>query len=69
MNLIPHWAWLQGLRRSRADGAPDPADMGTAFGLDACFADAAPHPQPTGPGGLPTAPPPRSERTGLPRSP
>jgi hypothetical protein len=38
MSLIPGLTWLTSMaaRRSEADDdAPDPADMGTAFGLDA----------------------------------
>lgn len=38
MNLLPGLTWLAAMasRRTRADvDAPDPADMGTAFGLDA----------------------------------
>jgi hypothetical protein len=38
MSLIPGLTWLTSMaaRRSEADdNAPDPADMGTAFGLDA----------------------------------
>lgn len=37
MNLIPGFGWLKAVttRRTVADPAPDPGDMGTAFGLDA----------------------------------
>lgn len=38
MNLLPGWMWLMSKATrctSPAVSAPDPADMGTAFGLDA----------------------------------
>lgn len=37
MSLIPGLTWLTSMaaRRSEADDSLDPADMGTAFGLDA----------------------------------
>jgi len=38
MNLLPGWTWLTAMATRRAPSspeAPDPADMGTAFGLDA----------------------------------
>jgi hypothetical protein len=37
MNLIPGFGWLKAVttRRSADQPAPDPGDMGTAFGLDA----------------------------------
>lgn len=41
MNLLPGWTWLTSRaarRASAADASPDPADMGTAFGLDASMA-------------------------------
>jgi len=39
MNLIPGFGWLKAVttRRIAADPNPDPGDMGTAFGLDACI--------------------------------
>jgi hypothetical protein len=42
MNLIPGFNWLsvmaQRHRQKTVPAAPDPADMGTAFGLDASMA-------------------------------
>ena len=50
MNLLPGLNWLTALtarRRSAAEeDAPDPGDMGTAFGLDAMAPD-LPEPPPT----------------------
>lgn len=39
MNLIPGFGWLKAVttRRIAANPSPDPGDMGTAFGLDACI--------------------------------
>jgi hypothetical protein len=54
MNLLPGLTWLTSMasRRSPADDdAPDPADMGTAFGLDASMesepGETSPKPGPT----------------------
>lgn len=54
MNLLPGLTWLTSMasRRSAADDdTPDPADMGTAFGLDASMepepAETSPKPDPT----------------------
>lgn len=54
MNLLPGLTWLTSMasRRSPADDdAPDPADMGTAFGLDASMeaepGEASPQSEPT----------------------
>lgn len=54
MNLLPGLTWLTSMasRRSPADDdAPDPADMGTAFGLDASMeaepGEASPKSDPT----------------------
>ena len=52
MSLIPGLTWLTSMaaRRSETDDeAPDPADMGTAFGLDASME------------GEPAKPPPKSD--------
>ena len=39
MNLIPRLAWFSAIewRIPRSRSGPDFADMGTAFGLDACL--------------------------------
>jgi hypothetical protein len=61
---MPRWTWLRIAARPPAPPAPDAADMGTAFGLDACFRDVPD----TGPGALaPKAPLRLSRLTGLPR--
>jgi hypothetical protein len=62
MNLLPGLNWLTAItwrRASAADGhGPDPADMGTAFGLDASMepepVQSAPRPA--------TAPPEHNDR-------
>ena len=45
MNLIPGFGWLRAVttRRIVADPTPDPGDMGTAFGLDACIESLTEH--------------------------
>ena len=64
MNLLPGLNWLTAMtaRRALANGhdehTPDPADMGTAFGLDASMAPGpAEEPQPPV-----AAPAPRGDR-------
>ncbi|MEO8151782.1 MAG: hypothetical protein ABI605_01845 [Rhizobacter sp.] len=45
MNLLPGLTWLTAMATRRApqgDDEPDPADMGTAFGLDASMAPEEP---------------------------
>lgn len=47
MNLFSGLNWLTSMAPRRAvvhDDAPDPADMGTAFGLDASMAEEPPAP-------------------------
>ncbi len=43
MNLIPGFGWLRSVttRRDVGNPAPDPGDMGTAFGLDASIESTA----------------------------
>lgn len=43
MNLLPRWMWTRSVALWRRDAqhAPDPGDMGTAFGLDASLAPLA----------------------------
>lgn len=36
--VMPNWRWL-GRRAPARDHAMDPADLGTAFGLEACLED------------------------------
>ena len=48
MNLLPGLNWLTALTARRTasidEDAPDPGDMGTAFGLDAAMAPETPEP-------------------------
>ncbi len=61
MNWAKGISWLSALTPRQADGHAgeiDPADMGTAFGLDASFAAAADYPlmlssDPAAPGSFP----------------
>ena len=65
MNLSPPWRWLHtAIRPLRRVPAPEAADMGTAFGLDASVPDL---PDPTRLAPFPTAAPRVSPFTGLPR--
>jgi len=51
MNLLPRWMWMtnEAMRQQEAvEREPDPGDMGTAFGLDACLLETASTP-PTAP--------------------
>jgi hypothetical protein len=63
MNLLPGLNWLTAMTARRVSAqanehAPDPADMGTAFGLDASM---APEPEET-PRAPVAAPAPRGDR-------
>ena len=66
MSLIPGLTWLTSMaaRRSEADDSPDPADMGTAFGLDASIEAEPAEPSPKS---TPTPPPPADRVVRRPR--
>lgn len=67
MNLLPGLTWLTSMasRRSAADDdTPDPADMGTAFGLDASM---EPEPRETPPKLGPALQPPADRLVRRPR--
>ncbi len=55
MNLLPDWLTLLTGRRAARQHEPDFADMGTAFGLDACM-DAGMHNAPPAPAQASRAP-------------
>ena len=66
MNLMPRWNWLhEAMRPAPKKEALDAADMGTAFGLDACIHHVPDTPRSTQP--KESDAPRLSRYTGLPR--